>query len=451
METDVSTLPPRVRQTLDFFRSHGVWHILSRNTPATSCQDAAHRRQRLGKTGIPLHDEVKSLFMKGQFGPLGARHVLLHCRATARFDLEAAAVALDAETALVRVQGEELARLGQGIRYGTVNPFSEAAECIQVFDSGLLTRLTPPHTVMTNAGDLTWGVEFRPAEAIAALEKISPKVVVSRITTLDSEEHTPPVFGILTGNGPESGMALWRHINDHIYASMSEESRLHGDLSYPRVHIQSIPEMGLSMELLERKEEVWLVMQDAIRRFIQDGVTHIALACNTTQYFANQIKDLCKPSGIQFTSMADVVVQHVRDHHLDDLTILGIPIVANMGQYSAYAPLKELGVQSVLETALPHLQEIGYMVKKLGRQGGKDDSKTLNKLVLILRIGVKTRNVLIALTEISVLLERFPRHAKQGISGINIIDCLELYGKFFAKVHLDAMPREIGDRFDEWE
>ncbi|MBF0132345.1 MAG: aspartate/glutamate racemase family protein [Magnetococcales bacterium] len=444
---DMEDAPLRVRRTVAFLRENHVWHVISRNSMSTSCQDAANRRNRLGAAGIPLHDEVKSLHMVGYFSDGIRRHVLLHCRANARFNLDAAAAVLQTTRPLERLSADELMN-EFGARYGTVNPFSDAEECIQLFDENMLSRYTPPHTMMTNAGDLTWAVEFRPQELITALGRYSSKVSLARITGRETQHHSLPVFGIITGNGPESGMTLWKQLNGFIYDSLSEVDRLHGDLSYPRICIQSIPEMGLSMELVQREDDVWGIIQQAVGHFISQGVTHIAIACNTTQYFSERIREICAPHGVIFISLADVTLEYIREKNIDDITIIGIPIVADLGPYSAYAPLKDLHVHPVKDIAKSHLQELGYMVKQMGTDA--QDSKALNKLVHIINSGVSTRRVIIALTEISVLLGRFPKK-RRNIGDKEIIDPLELYSQKLARIFIDALPSTTPDTIDSWE
>jgi hypothetical protein len=73
----------------------------------------------------------------------------------------------------------------------------------------------------------------------------------------------------------------------------------------------------------------------------------------------------------------------------------------------------------------------------------------MNKLRHVLRVGVKTRRVLIALTEISVLLERYPGFA-QRLKGLEIIDPLEIYGAVLGEIYLRALPDEGWDDEDNW-
>lgn len=371
---------------------------------------------------------------------------MLHARANARFDLNLAAKLLEATRPLARASEEELAK-ELGTSYGTVNPFSEANKFIQIFDKDVLSAYSPPHTMMTNLGHHEWAVEFEPSSMIEALKREAPEVIVAEITGDIGRDHKLPVIGIITGNGPESGMALWRHINGKVFEILDADKCMVGDLSFPRVLVHSLPEMGLSMELALRENAVWREIEKAVREQCEAGATLLALACNTTPFFAEKIQAVAEPYGARFVSIADVAFQTLRQRHLTDVTLLGIPSVAEMGERSAYRKLAELDVKPVDARVMGDLQELGYMVKRMNLAG--QDNKALNKLQHIIRAGVSTKRVLIALTEISVLLERFPK-LKDRIGNVEVIDPLRLYGEYLANEFLKALPSDDADDADDY-
>lgn len=443
------TSPLVVQTVLGFFERHQLWCIISRNSRATSCRDAAARRYRLGKTGIPLYDELKSFAAVAYFPDGQRRYVLLHCRANTQLDLEKTERFLGVNRPLARLSEHELADLFY-MEYGSVNPFVNTRDFVQIFDKGVLANLTPPETMMTNAGEHTWAVEFRPTEVIQALTEEGVQVMVDDIVkdaTAINASHLP-VFGIITGNGPESGIALWRQMNQEIYDELTAKSQMQGDLSYPKVLLHSLPEMGLSMELPAREKEVWAVIQASVQKLCADGVTHIALACNTTQYFTQRIR-AALPPGVTFVSMAETAIAYIEKQQLSDITIIGIPIVADLGSYSAYRSLMRLDVKPVSDQAKEHLLEFGYMVKRLDHAG--QDNVILNKINHIIRSGVLTDNVLIALTEISVFLARYPKIAKsKKIGNKNIIDTLQLYAEKLANIYIQSLPFFLASEEDRW-
>lgn len=434
-----SELPWNVRSTVDFFNRRKLWHLLTRNSVATSCADAAARRYRLGRLGIALYDELRSFCGAAYLADGSRRAVLCHCRANAHFDLEAVAQLLSVSQPIVRLPADEMSENHAG--YGTINPFSEPSRYLQVFDEDILVRYTAPHTMMTNAGEQTWAVEFKPLDVINALQRESTQVQLGKITARRSKPKRIPVFGIITGNGPESGMALWRYLNEEIRARLTCNQRMRGDLSYPKVIIQSIPEMGLSMELPEREEEIWCVVKDAIEQLIRCEVTHLAIACNTTHYYSDRIRHIYG-TAIQFVSMVDVTSDHMRKVNAEDATIIGIPIVAGLGEHSAYKSLASLGVHPLDERYRPYIQEMAYLVKQWDARS--PDTRSLNRLQHVMRSGISTSQVLVASTEVSVLLERFPR-LRERIGGKIVVDSLRLYGQALAEIYLQSLPQEAAE------
>lgn len=439
-------LPERVGQSLKMLDQLGVWYIVSRNSTATSCRDAVSRRNRLGNQGIPLWDELKTMAAV-YYGPQGDRHlVLLHCRAHQQFDLERVQHFFQSKRPIAKMSHDELEH-AMGAGYGTVNPFNAPQDMIQVFDEGVLQNFQAPHSMMTNGGDRTWGIEFRPQELITRLQQQRGEqmIRVASICQVAQQQQTQkPIYGIVTGNGPDSGIALWRQLNAFIAEGLGNDFK--GDLSYPQVMMRSIPEMGLSMELAPREEEVWHHLSQAILGLCSDGATHIALACHTTHYFTKQIKAICEGKAT-FVSMAETVLDYVHKEQITDLTIMGIPYVSDLAEWSAYRDLKQINTQALGKKAREPMLELGYLIKKMTSE--KDHRDALNKLHHVLRTGVNGESVLIALTEISVLLEHFPKNQKK-IGKFNIIDALRLYGKRLAQIYLDYLSFDINDEDIEW-
>lgn len=428
-------MPERVRRTVEFFERRKLWYKLTRNTAATSCRDAAARRIRLGNQGIPLYDELRSYFAGCQMG--GSRQLILcHCRANAHFDLNAIGRLLGAVGGIVRVPPEGLAQFQA--EYGTINPFSEAGRHLQVFDEGLLARHTPPHTMMTNAGDQTWAIEFHAPEAIEALRGETGRVVVGSIAARRFRSSQVPVFGIVAGNGPESGMALWRNLNDAVHAQTATRSGFRGDVSYPAVMVQFEPEMGLAADLPDRQEFVWKAISRAIERLCGCGATHLAIPCHSAQFFSIRILELLAGSGVQFIPLSNVIAAHllVRPHG-EETTIVGAQAVACLGEYSAYRELSSLGLRPLEPEAAAYMEEIALLVKHT-------DSRSLNVAALnrlrhVLRNLVHTDRVLIALAEVSLLLERHPK-LRDRFGGRIIVDPLRMYGQALADLYLRALP-----------
>src|SRR5580765_1923117 len=210
-------LPDGVLRTIDCLSSLGVWFRLSRNRPALSCRDAARKRRRLGSEGIEIWNELKSWLGSYEDSNRERRTLLVHCRGDRELDHERLRNALGNQTSVSRLGQAEVEQLG--VAYGLINPFAtwctdpaEMDSLVQVFDEEITHPLGEVGTMMTNAGDHTWGVEFDAQQLASRL----PRARIARIAIADPEPlagvwgprvRTP--ITILTGNAPESGIYLW--------------------------------------------------------------------------------------------------------------------------------------------------------------------------------------------------------------------------------------------------
>ena len=433
------TIPETVRTTVRFLATRGIWFRLSRNHAVRSCRDAASRRVRLGHEGIPLWDEFKSFFGRFINASGKPQFVVAHCRGDRILNLELLAAKLNAKTISERLPAEELKRLG--LEYGLINPFVESfypgnldplimqSAILQVFDTELTTQIGVPGTVMTNAGDFTWAVEFFADELARKVDHS----IVAEIAEPDPEEEPripglrkPKSIGIITGNAPDSGIILWTKLNDRVRELLGRNSA--GDVSMPPVVVHSIPEMGLSMELDAREEFVWKALREAILAVSRAGVDYLAIADNTTQYFTPEVRKLCAEAGIEYISMPEVVAESLRAQGHEKVALVGVRWVADFGLgYSAYRePLEGIEIERPSEDALNALNDLAYHVK---REGSTETG--LNRLRDILREYVKSDVVVLALTELSLLIDRQRRKGSK-----TLIDPLDIYAQALAKRYL---------------
>lgn len=431
-------LPEAVQRTAAFLDRHGLWCVVSRNHEARSCRDAAHKRMRMGNTGIPLHDELKSFLGKFIDPENREAFVMAHCRGHQNIQLGKLRAHLQSKSAIERLSNEhELQRFG--MEYGTVNPFTAPPEIesriVHVFDSSLQSRWGIPGTMMTNAGEPTWAVEF---DSSALVRAFGEGAIVADIVEESSRGYNPraTTVGIITGNSPDAGMSLWRQLNTRIREQSGRAFR--GDLSLPRVLVYSLPEMGLSMELEAREEPVWEAIREAVLGLCEQGIEILAIACNTTQYFAPRIREITEPRGIRFVTIADAVLGWLEHNEVEELALVAIPIVAELGKWSEYRDLAQhVKVEHLPHEALTAIEELGYRVKKEGvSEAG------LQGLRNIIQRHVVAKHVLIALTELSNLLEA---QRRQGKSGKVIIDTLALYADRLANLCLARLQPLEGE------
>ena len=438
-------VPPSVIVTIELFCRLGLWFQLSRNHEARSCRDVAHKRNRLGHEGIPLWDEMKSFFGRYVNAAGETRLVVAHCHANQRLDFVKLTAVLGMEAVPERLTPAEMEKLG--LDYGMVNPWETwrfdprntpftmdlkfiAQEVEQVFDDDLLQPIGTPGTVMTNAGDLTWAVEFHPQELVKKLAHAK----VAEIAEPDPEEE-PRLWGvkddrpigIITGNPPEAGMYLWQLINAKVREALGDGCC--GDVSMPRMEVVSVPELGLSMELGERLAPVEAALETAARQLAGRGVKLLALPCNTTSFFVPKLHQWCAGTQTRYLSMTEVTGAWLRREGVTEVALVGINYVADLGHWSAYRePLAGMKIELLNGEALERVRELAYAVKAEG-----PNHPLLSKLRAILNRYVTSKHVVLGLTELSLLVEL---QKGGGKSGKVLIDPMNLYADALAREYL---------------
>ena len=430
-----NNIPKYVKTVIQFCVNYEIGYIISRNNYAGNCREARERRYRLGHIGIPLYDELKSIVGKSKDSNGNELFIAMHCRAHMEIDFSTVKSMLNLSEDIVILSDEEL-KCKFDLVFGTVNPIllQSNANCniVQVFDKNITIPISKyPGTMMTNAGDHTWGIEFEPKELI---KHINNKFI-GEISILDRELQTqdlprstnPKSIGIITGNGPDSGISLWKSINNYIVEIFGEHFL--GDMSLPEVHIISAPAMGLSMELGNREEATWEVLSKAVQELKNQNIEILALACHTTHYFEKKIRDLFDSETQRFISMPEVVINYIENSNVNNLAILGINYVADLGKWSAYSKLSRFEVENINNDIMLKFNELGYDVKKMTNL-----HKSFQRLIYLIKNDIKSENIIIALTELSILLESNGK--KTHLSNKNIIDALDLYAKEIAKLSL---------------
>ena len=404
-----------------FLDTSGIWHRTATNPPVRSCGEAADHRRRLGHVGIPLCDELKSLVCAYSNKAARRRYALLNCRGHQQLDFAKCAEVLGGP--VERIHEDELRRVF-GAQYGTVTPFAFAAEhdVRQLVDETVLKTFYSPYTMMTNAGDLEHSLEFRPADMVEAL----PEVVVCDIVLQEHNRVPREVLGIVTGNSPESGMLLWRRVNERI--RNDDRVRTRGDADFPRLVIESVPGMGASMELAQREADVRPVVLEAVRRLCDTGVTVVALACNTTQYFASEIQTVCDGYGARFLSLAEETGEHLRRTGVVEVDFLAIEPVTDDRWSDFRRALDGVEVHVPDCAHLRAVADLAFLVKQQVVSAG-----TVNRLRDLIQQATRTNTVVLALTELSIVLSA---QKVRGRSGKHFVDTLDVLAASMAEVHI---------------
>ncbi|MES2441196.1 MAG: hypothetical protein V4574_00070 [Pseudomonadota bacterium] len=414
-------VPQSVIETVEYCSAKNLWFLIGRNSAVRSCREAAARRVRLGKCGIPLRDELRSYLAEGIDGTGNKRTILFHCRGDQSLSI-ARLNELDLGlSGLTRAVIADLA--DEHLGYGLVNPFLSPARQAalglvrQVFDRSLLDDEGEAGTMMTNAGSLTWSIEFQPAALVRALGPEAALVAtIAAETELASTSLASRTIGLVTGNGPESGALLWKRINEEVRRRGG--ASFAGDISYPRVLISSLPAMGWSMELSVRSELLWDKVRDELLRLTDDGADVIALACNTTQFYQDRIDSLLQNRGSTFVRLSSAVKNWI-DSRASPIYVVGIGDVVNNTTQSAFAFLHEYR-NCYLPTLdrSKHMESLAYLVKQKGA-----NSLGLQNFRRIMRTS-PCNDVLLLLTECSIILDKYRGRVEIGR---NVVDSMDLY------------------------
>ncbi len=435
-ETDI---PKPVKEIINFFERKNIWFNLSRNVEAFSCRDAAQKRNRLGYAKIPLRDELKSYFAKIK-RKNKIIYVIFHCQGDQIIDWKKVKKLFEPDDKIEKISENELFGLFKMAR-GKVNPFTLdpffiKSELLQVFDKSLEEERIAPYTMMTNAGDLTWAVEFYPKDII---QNIGHRRVADIV-----KEFIKPIkykIGILTGNGPDSGIYLWNKINEKIREKL--KNNFAGDLSFPEVIVHSIPEMGLSMELDIREKDTWDVVNRGINSLCDAEATIIAVACNTTQYYSKTINEICKLKNAEFISIPNILKKYLVSNQSKQFAFIGIKHVTEIkGGLSGFSNLSGFDIEKLSDSDIHKISDLGFKVKQEGATGAG-----INKLRDLLNNIVKSKTIVIALTEISILLSKQKYKTRKGKIIIDTLDLLAeaVVNEYLekSKIMIDEEPEEL--------
>ena len=201
------------------------------------------------------------------------------------------------------------------------------------------------------------------------------------------------------------------------------------------------------MELGQRRKEVWPPLREAVTTLCRGGARLITVACNTTPFFTEDIRKLAHEYDATFVSIAEVAGRWLRSRGIDQIALVGVESVADLGPLSPYRePLAGIGVEVPDEPTMAKIQELAYNVKARGA-----DHRSLNQLRGIINKGVRADVVLLALSEISLVLE-LQRTAQR--SERMLVDTMKIYAKEIADLYLGlsaAPARPLGALDDEDE
>lgn len=138
-------------------------------------------------------------------------------------------------------------------------------------------------------------------------------------------------IGILSGSGPEAGVDLWGKILAANRALLGSAYR--GDIDAPRVSIESVPRLSLSMDLAQRGEEVWSVLErEALA--LAERIDVLCIACNTLHYYQDRLRK--RIGHDRLLSYVDVAMEQVLACDEPQVGLLAAGPVLDLHGSSAY-------------------------------------------------------------------------------------------------------------------
>jgi len=418
MNNDEEVLPEEVQSNILFLESKNIWHILSSNPKVVSCKDAATNRNRLGNRGIPIFDELKSELGFFIDKENKKQKVLVHCRGNQKLDRLKISGVLNSEYQRITSS--------KGVK-GLINPFGEQfRNLLQIFDISTTKRFHPPYTMMTNAGDFEYALEFEVNSLIDSLEKTQIEDII-RVDNYNN--YIRHKIGILTGNGPDSGILLWKKVNESVEEKLGDRF-FKGDLSYPEIIVASIPDMGLSMELDKRGNATENMVIKSTVDLCKNGITLMCIACNTTQYFKDKIENICKLYSVRFISIPDVITDYLKKNQVGLFDFFGISHVVDLENLSAFKDLYEqYTIPELSVDVINKISDMAFAVK------GKKLNKARGSLINLIKNNTQHDTIIVALTEISMILSEY----KDIIRNKIVVDSLQLLANQVATVYVEGI------------
>lgn len=447
--------------TIKRLNQSGLWKNVGFNykkKDVYSCREAARFRDRLGsgEIGVPLWVELKSQISAIKNKASGeVIYLIAHTRANTRFDDKKLLKILNIDPKTIEINNilddadeisSKITSQSSSEIFGLVNPLNidkvlikyksenVVSSIVQVFDNSILLHGGYPNTITTNVGVRNQFIEIKPEDLIICVKEYFDNVIVAdcafpdpiwlgedgKYVKNDWSRFPPPTgpkIGLLTGNSPESGLTLWNDFLDK-YRELSNNL---ADVLMPEVIIYSLPQMGLSMELVNREEDVWHEMQKAIKLLLDAGCKIITIACNTTIYFGSLINKLCEPYKAKFVSIAEACLPEIKyqlkyiDEKSPAVGLVGIgPVIDVKGEYSGYAKqFRENGIKVFPSDAT----NLAWAIKRVGTSDNQDEIQSLiEKFRALIRELSEVKIVVLSLTEVSLIyrkhIQKLPKKYK---------------------------------------
>jgi ribosomal protein S18 acetylase RimI-like enzyme/aspartate/glutamate racemase len=189
--------------------------------------------------------------------------------------------------------------------------------------------------------------------------------------------------------------------------------------------------MGVSIEFKERLDIIEEVVTKSIINLCKNGATIICVGSNIIQYFSTRIKKICSLFNAEFVEIADVLKNSFVTKEINKFDFIGISHAADLNEYNSFSFLeKDFDVAFPDVQTLKIIREISINAKK-----NTESNKVAQPLGNILKQKTKNETIVVALTEISTVLD----HHKKLVKSKTVIDTLQLMADYVAKKYVDGI------------
>ncbi len=229
-------------------------------------------------------------------------------------------------------------------------------------------------------------------------------------------------LGVIGGLGPKATAYFFYMIIDNTKAEIDQD---HVDAIY--LNHASMPDRTRAILFKKSDELKSLLIQDA-KMLESIGASHIAIPCNTSHYFYNEIQDSV---NIPVINMINESIRYAKEKNMDveKIGVLATNGTREMGVYDRYS--KENSVEIIYPS--PEGQDLVMRAIYDGIKAGKDIAPEFLEPVISELKSKSCDAVILACTELSVIYN--------GVTDAFIIDSLyplalksiELGGKIVKK------------------
>jgi aspartate/glutamate racemase len=236
-------------------------------------------------------------------------------------------------------------------------------------------------------------------------------------------------------------MLLWQRMIEKIREGSGPHSQ--GDTAFPRVVVESHPEMGLSMELEEREPYVREVVLEGVTKLCDAGATVVAIACNTTQYFSEEVSARCREYGVEFVSLVDAVGDELERRGAEECDLLAVGPASDLEKYSDFRRLADrVSLKVADRRGTERIEELAFQIKSLG-----PIQENVQKFQSVVGSLAKHDVAVIALTELSLAAgqQRKSRSSRDYVDTVSVLAEALAHRYLEQRARLEASARGNGE------